>query len=215
TRRRDLRRSGHPRSGDGHPAQRGVRGQRSRPSLGFAARPLRSAAMIELAPQPATLAKASSRALFGLAVLSLINFFNYLDRYIVAGVLPLVESELHIDHERAGLLASMFIIVYMLASPVGGYLGDRIQRRFLVAGVVFIWSLATIGSGLASSFAVLLLARAMIGIGEAGYGSVAPALISDLFPRSMRTRMLAFFYVALPLRAAAGVWARGGGGGAF
>ena len=160
--------------------------------------------MIELAPQSATLAKASSRAFFGLSVLSLINFFNYLDRYIVAGVLPLVESELRIDHERAGLLASMFMIVYMLASPVGGYLGDRIQRRFLVAGGVFVWSLATIGSGLASSFAVLLLARAMIGVGEAGYGSVAPALISDLFPLRMRTRMLAFFYVALPLGAAAG-----------
>ena len=119
--------------------------------------------MIELAPQPAILAKASSRAFFGLSVLSLINFFNYLDRYIVAGVLPLVESELHIDHERAGLLASMFMIVYMLASPIGGYLGDRIQRRFLVAGGVFVWSLATIGSGLASSFAVLLLAQSILG----------------------------------------------------
>ncbi len=160
--------------------------------------------MIELAPQPAALAKAPSRAFLGLTVLSLINFFNYLDRYLVAGVLPLVESELRIDHQRAGLLASMFMIVYMLASPVGGYLGDRVQRRFLVAGGVFVWSLATIGSGLASTFAVLLLARAMIGIGEAGYGSVAPALISDLFPRSLRTRMLAFFYVALPLGAAAG-----------
>lgn len=147
---------------------------------------------------------APRRAVFGLAVLSLINFFNYLDRYIVAGVVPLIEADLRIDHQRAGLLASVFMIVYMLASPAGGYLGDRIPRRFLVAGGVFVWSLATLGSGLAMTFGVLLIARAFIGIGEAGYGTVAPALISDLFPRSRRTRMLAFFYVALPVGAAAG-----------
>jgi MFS family permease len=137
-------------------------------------------------------------------VLSLINFFNYLDRYIVAGAVPLIEADLGIGHERAGLLASMFMVVYLLASPVGGYLGDRMPRRLLVAGGVFVWSLATIGSGLATSFAALLVARAVIGIGEAGYGTVAPALISDLFPRALRTRMLAFFYLALPLGAAAG-----------
>ena len=160
--------------------------------------------MTGIASQTMPMAKAPPRALFGLTVLSLINFFNYLDRYIVAGVVPLVEAELRIDHEKAGLLASMFMIVYMLASPIGGYLGDRVQRRFLVAGGVFIWSLATIGSGLAATFGILLFARALIGIGEAGYGTVAPAIISDLFPRSRRTRMLAFFYVALPLGAAAG-----------
>jgi len=160
--------------------------------------------MTQIASEAVRTAKTSPRARFGLTVLSLINFFNYLDRYIVAGVVPLVEVELRIDHEQAGLLASMFMIVYMLASPIGGYLGDRVQRRFLVAGGVFIWSLATIGSGLATTFAILLFARALIGIGEAGYGTVAPAIISDLFPRSMRTRMLAFFYVALPLGAAAG-----------
>ena len=153
--------------------------------------------------EPAVHARAT-RSSYGLAVLSLINFFNYLDRYIVAGVIPLVEAELHIDHQQAGLLGSVFMIVYMLFSPLGGYLGDRVPRRFLVAGGVFVWSLATIGSGLAGTFAILLLARAVIGIGEAGYGTVAPAIISDLYPRSLRTRMLSFFYLALPLGAAAG-----------
>ncbi len=146
----------------------------------------------------------ATRSSYGLAVLSLINFFNYLDRYIVAGVIPLVEAELRIDHQQAGLLGSVFMVVYMLFSPLGGYLGDRVPRRFLVAGGVFVWSLATIGSGFAGTFAILLLARALIGIGEAGYGTVAPALISDLYPRSLRTRMLSFFYLALPLGAAAG-----------
>jgi MFS family permease len=146
----------------------------------------------------------SARSGFGLAILSLINFFNYLDRYILAGVIPLVEKDLGIDHAEAGLLGSVFMVVYMIASPFGGYLGDRMPRRLLVAGGVFVWSLATIGSGLASTFAMLLIARAIIGIGEAGYGTVAPALISDLFPKDLRTRMLSFFYLALPVGAAAG-----------
>jgi MFS family permease len=144
------------------------------------------------------------RSYFGLAVLSLINFFNYLDRYILAGVIPLVEKDLRIDHTQAGLLGSVFMIVYMTASPYGGYLGDRWPRRFLVAGGILIWSLATIGSGLAVTFGALLFARALIGIGEAGYGTVAPAIISDLFPKAQRTRMLSIFYLALPVGAAAG-----------
>jgi MFS transporter, Spinster family, sphingosine-1-phosphate transporter len=146
----------------------------------------------------------SGRSGFALAILSLINFFNYLDRYILAGVIPLLEKDLGIDHAEAGLLGSVFMVVYMIASPFGGYLGDRMPRRLLVAGGVFVWSLATIGSGLASTFALLLIARAIIGIGEAGYGTVAPALISDLFPKDLRTRMLSFFYLALPVGAAAG-----------
>src|SRR5262249_56097296 len=120
----------------------------------------------------------SRRAYFGLAVLSLINFFNYLDRYILAGVIPLVEKDLQIDHTQAGLLGSVFMIVYMIASPYGGYLGDRWPRRFLVAGGILIWSLATISSGLATTFRLLLSARALIGIGEAGYATVAAAILA-------------------------------------
>ncbi len=92
----------------------------------------------------------------------------------------------------------------MLASPLGGFLGDRVPRRFLVAAGVLLWSLATGASGLATTFAVLMVARACVGIGEAGYGAVAPSIISDLFPREQRTQVLSFFYIAIPVGAAAG-----------
>lgn len=166
------------------------------------------------------------RAVFGLSVLTFVNLLNYLDRYIVAGALPKIQEAprlptgpsegwlrflpfqdhggLGIGHEQAGYLATVFVVVYMLFSPLGGFLGDRIPRRFLVAGSVFLWSFATVGSGLATNFASLLIARALVGIGEAGYGTVAPALISDLFPRNRRTRMLSVFYVALPVGSAFG-----------
>lgn len=145
-----------------------------------------------------------SKAIFGLLVLSLINLVNYLDRYIIAGVMPKLETEFSLSHTQGGLLATVFMVVYMVASPLGGYLGDRVPRRFLIAASVFIWSLATVGSGLAPTFFILLVARAVTGIGEAGYGTVAPAFIADLFKREDRSRMLSFFYLALPLGAALG-----------
>lgn len=144
------------------------------------------------------------RPLFGLLVLTGINLFNYLDRYLLAGVLHKVQGEFNLSNTAGGTIASTFIIVYTFASPVGGYLGDRVQRRYLIAGAVAIWSLATVGSGLATSFAFLLVARALTGVGEAGYGTVAPAYLSDLFPASKRSRILSLFYTAIPLGAAAG-----------
>ncbi|HEY8207627.1 MAG TPA: MFS transporter [Myxococcaceae bacterium] len=141
---------------------------------------------------------------FSLGVLTLVNLLNYLDRYIVAGVVPRVQAEFGLNNTQAGALGTVFVLVYMVASPVGGFLGDRIQRRHVVAGSVFLWSLATVGSGLAGTYVALLGARAVLGVGEAGYGSVGPAIISDLYPRDRRTRMLAIFFVALPVGAALG-----------
>lgn len=145
-----------------------------------------------------------SRAYFGLTTLTLINLLNYLDRYIVPGSLVRIEQSLKIDHDQAGWLLSIFFIVYMVASPLGGYLGDNYPRRWLVGGSVLLWSLATVASGLASSFEELMVARAFIGIGEAGYATVAPSIIADLFKRDRRSSMLSIFYMAIPFGAALG-----------
>src|SRR5262249_17348692 len=88
--------------------------------------------------------------------------------------------------------------------PVAGILADRYPRRFFVGGGVLVWSLATVLSGLAGSYRSLLWARSAIGVGEAGFGGVAPTLISDLFPKERRGRMLAYFYVAIPVGSALG-----------
>ncbi len=144
------------------------------------------------------------RAWYGLFILTLINLLNYCDRYIVAGVMGRMQSEFSLTDEQGGRLGSLFMVVYMFASPLGGYLGDRMSRRVLVAIAVAIWSFATIGSGLASTFALLLVARCATGFGEAGYGTTAPSIISDLFPMHRRSRMLAIFYTAMPLGAAIG-----------
>jgi MFS family permease len=69
---------------------------------------------------------------------------------------------------------------------------------------VAIWSLATFGSGLAPTFAILLLARAVVGVGEASYAIVTPSLISDLYPPDRRGGVMAIFYAAISVGVALG-----------
>ncbi len=144
------------------------------------------------------------QARYGLAILTLVNLLNYTDRYILAGVMKKVQDHFTLSDAQGGLLATTFMIVYLVASPIGGFLGDRVPRRILIGCAVLLWSLATIASGLAASFLLLVFARAATGVGEAGYGTVAPSFISDLFRREQRSRMLAVFYTAMPLGAALG-----------
>src|ERR1043166_4185580 len=106
--------------------------------------------------------------MLALIVLTVINLLNYLDRYIVSGLIEsLKKSELKLTDTEAGLLMTSFLVVYMLASPFFGYFGDRISRPKLLAFGVGVWSLATFAGGFAKSFIGLLLARALVGIGEA------------------------------------------------
>jgi MFS family permease len=139
-----------------------------------------------------------------LALLFGVNFLNYIDRYVIAAVAPLIQRDFLLSDTQVGFIGSMFIVAYMLASPFSGFLGDRWPRRWLVGGGVLVWSLATVLSGMATSYEHLLVARSVIGVGEAGFGVVSPTLISDLFSREMRGRMLSFFYVAIPVGSALG-----------
>jgi predicted MFS family arabinose efflux permease len=139
-----------------------------------------------------------------LGVLTGINVLNYADRFVLAAVLPLIISGLGISQAQAGVLGSIFIFVYSIVSPAIGWLGDRHPRLRLAAVGVVIWSAATFGSGLASTFAMLLLARALVGVGEASYSVVTPSLIADLYPSERRGRALAIFYSALAVGPAIG-----------
>jgi len=140
-----------------------------------------------------------------LCVLTLINLLNYLDRYLASGFVPdLKAPPLGLSDTQIGLLTTAFMIVYMLAAPVFGALGDRSSRTRPIAIGVFLWSLATLLSGFAGNYSHLLGARALVGIGEAAYVAIAPALLSDCFPRSQRGRVLSVFNMAIPVGAALG-----------
>ncbi len=142
---------------------------------------------------------------WGLAILSFINLFNYLDRFLVPALFEsLKHSELKLTDAELGSLMSGFLAVYTLAAPVFGALGDRRSRPRLIAFGVGFWSLATALSGFAGSFIGLLTARASVGIGEAAYATIAPSLLSDYFPAERRGRVMAIFFCAIPVGSALG-----------
>jgi len=138
----------------------------------------------------------------GLIVLTAINLVNYLDRYVPAALGPSLRAALRLSDTQFGLLTSGFIVVYMLAAPVFGALGDRRARPPLVAFGIFVWSLATALGGVAWSFVSLLAARATVGIGEAAHGTIAPTLLADYYAPTHRGRVFSVFYAAIPVGSA-------------
>ena len=146
---------------------------------------------------------------YAIAVIFFANFLSYFDRQIVSVLEEELTKVFHMDKEEFGLLVSAFTIGYMVFAPIVGFMTDRYKRTRIFAVCIFIWSLATIGSGLAGfghppSKHVLYAMRFFIGIGEAGCLVIGPTLISDYFTREVRGRALSIFFLALPLGGAAG-----------
>ena len=157
-----------------------------------------------------------------LILLLTINLFNYIDRYILAAVEPEIRKQFFPQAAQStgsareelakamfstGWLATAFLVSYMVAAPFFGWLATRMSRWVLIGISVAIWSLASGATGLAglgTSFALLLMTRCLVGVGEAGYGPAAPALISDMYPVQRRGAVLAWFYMALPVGSALG-----------
>jgi len=161
-------------------------------------------------------------ARLSLALLLAINLFNYIDRQVLAAVEPSIRATLLHEEDRpagashavpqrtsnaktkTGLLATAFLLSYMIMAPVFGWLADRMSRWFLVGIGVILWSLASGASGLAGTYTALLITRLFVGVGEAGYGPAAPTIIADLYPVQRRGAVLSWFYMAIPVGAALG-----------
>jgi MFS family permease len=165
-----------------------------------------------------------------LVLLLLINLFNYIDRQVLAAVVdPLKQTffgagatatgsttldslqewcRVHLGFKPElallGVLNMAFMVTYMVGAPLFGRLTERYSRWALIGIGVMLWSLASGASGLAGTFVALLVTRCLVGVGEAAYGPVAPALISDFYPVKVRGQMLAWFYMAIPVGSALG-----------
>ncbi len=143
-------------------------------------------------------------ATVALALLTALNLMNYLDRYILPGVQPLVQREFVVNDARMGALTQWFFFTYMFAAPLTGWLGDRFPRKpLIIAGTLF-WSTCTLLTATVHSYFSLNLRHAALGIGEASFGIFAPALLSDFYPEEQRNRVLTIFYIAIPVGAALG-----------
>ena len=141
---------------------------------------------------------------FALAVLFSMNLLNYVDRYSFFAVGTHIQRELRVDDSWFGVLSASFMIVYTIVSPLVGWLGDRYSRRILIALGVGLWSVATVGTAFSQDFNHMFFWRALLGIGEASYGVIAPTLLADLFAPKDRGRAMGLYFLALPLGGALG-----------
>lgn len=145
-----------------------------------------------------------SGAQSALIVLTAMNLLNYVDRYVPSAVKELVKVDLGLTDTQTALPLTSFVWVYMLASPLFGALADRVSRPKLIAAGVLLWSAATAGAAFSTSFTTFLLARSLVGVGEAAYATLAPAMLSDFYPPDRRNAILTRFYVAIPVGSALG-----------
>ncbi len=93
-------------------------------------------------------ALSSRAAVYGLSLLTLLNFVNYIDRSILSAVLASIRADFHLSHAQGGFIATAFLTAYFVTSPAFGRLGDRLSRTRLMALGVGVWSLATAGAGI-------------------------------------------------------------------
>ncbi len=139
-----------------------------------------------------------------LFLLTAINLVNYVDRSVVAAVLDPLGKGLSLNNEQLGSLTFVFLIVYMIAAPLFGVLADKYHRPRLVAAGVALWSLATASAAFVHSYHALLFTRSLVGVGEAAYAVMGPALLADSFAEDERAAKFTWFYMALPIGYAVG-----------
>ncbi|MFN7996660.1 MAG: MFS transporter [Bryobacteraceae bacterium] len=131
---------------------------------------------------------------------------NYIDRQVVFSIFPVLRSELHFTNAQLGLVGTIFTWVYSVCMLVTGRLADTVRRDRLVLGSIVLWSLATLGTGLAASAGSFLLWRAVMGITESLYVPAALATIAVLHPGGTRSRALALHGSAQFAGIIAGGW---------
>jgi predicted MFS family arabinose efflux permease len=139
-----------------------------------------------------------------LALLTGLNFFNYVDRNVLFATIPLIQREIPATHEQYGELTTWFFIAYMCFAPLVGPFADRWQRKWIIAGGAVLWSAATLLTAVTHTYTELAFRHALVGIGEATFVTVAPGFIADLFAEGKRARMLAIFYMAIGFGSAVG-----------
>jgi MFS transporter, Spinster family, sphingosine-1-phosphate transporter len=144
-----------------------------------------------------------------LALLIALNLLNYIDRYILPGEVSLIQREFHSTDQQMGWLTTALFVMYMVAAPLTGWLGDRFRRKPLIIGGAVLWSLATLATAWVHSYWTLFVRHALVGVGEATFGIFAPAVLADFYPERDRNRILSIFYLAIPVGAALGYLAAG------
>ena len=125
------------------------------------------------------------------ALLWVVALLNYMDRQMLATMRPAMQMDIHELQSATnfGYLMGIFLWIYGFMSPVSGIIADKVNRKWLIVGSLFVWSGVTYGMGLATTFHQIYWLRAVMGISEALYIPAGLSLIADF--HDDKTRSLA------------------------
>jgi MFS family permease len=142
-------------------------------------------------------------------LLTVINVLNYTDRNVVFALFEPLKRDLVLSDQQLGWIGSAYVIVLSLAALPLGVVGDLKSRRAVITFGVSLWSAFTALGGLVRSFWQLFLCRAMVGVGEAGYGPAAQAIIAAYYSGARRAFAIGVYSVGMALGGVLGIWLGG------
>ena len=145
------------------------------------------------------------QAWFAYAMTIGLMLFDYIDRQVIVSLFPYMKADWGLsDKQLGGLVSALSIVLAACALPVS-LVADRVSRVKSIVAMATVWSIASISCMFTRNYGSLLAARAMVGVGEAGYGAVGAALIATHFPDRMRSALLGSFMAAASVGSVLGV----------
>jgi len=144
-----------------------------------------------------------------LIILFVIYLSDYADRSVVASMINFIKQDWNITDAQAGWLISIVLLFITVFTMPAAILIDRWSRRKMVAIMTFFWSVATLACAFTKSYTQLLIARAFIGIGEAGYAPGGSAMLAAAYREEDRAKVLGLWNASIPLGMGIGLAAGG------
>ncbi len=149
-----------------------------------------------IASPPVSSQKNLTRAL---VVLVAVNIMNFYDRQLPGALAEPIRKEFHLTDTQLGLIGSAFIWLYAIVGVPLGRVADSWSRKKLLAAGLVVWSMLTAFAAFATNFALLLVSRLGVAVGEAVTAPTATSWLGDLFPVAQRSRALALFMLGVPI----------------
>jgi MFS transporter, Spinster family, sphingosine-1-phosphate transporter len=141
----------------------------------------------------------TGRIVMYVSIVWLLYFLDFMARFGINPIYPLIQKDLGLSDPQVGLLGSVVLFgMAILVLPLS-YFADRWSRAKLLSLMAMVWSFCSVLSGMAQNFGVMLLARTGLGVGEASFAPTATSLLTDWFRRSQWGRVLGFFNTAVSL----------------
>ncbi|MBN1533371.1 MAG: MFS transporter [Spirochaetes bacterium] len=155
--------------------------------------------------QPEAFSISRRSAWYILVVCSLLYMVNYMDRQVLSITTEYIRGDLGLTDSQIGTIQTVFFMSMAFFSFPAAFIADRWSRKKTIGIMALVWSIFTLITGLGRSFAGILIPRALVGTGEAGFTSGGMPLIAAAFPKESRSRAMGFFNLAIPLGSALGI----------